>query len=959
VDSTQIPSKFGDFEIARREDGCLWELGHGGMGVTYRARDSVLHRSVALKVIEVPPGAGHSAVVRKRFLREARAAAALRHPNVAAVYHFGMMPQPDRCYYAMELVEGETLEARLRREGPLKVTQVLDIGVQVTRALIAAANQGLIHRDLKPGNIMLSRSEDSSAGFEVKVIDFGLAKVIADAGGELDLTQGQFVGTPKFASPEQFESGPVDVRSDIYSLGATLWFALTGKPPFPGCKIEEIRVAQKSNALSIEQLKAAHVPPSLKSLLQSMLAFEPAARPGIQDLATQLRRCSALAEIEMASDVKEEIQLEIAHVLFIDIVGYSKLSINEQHAAVDELTQIVRTTELFRKAEAADRLIKLPFGDGMALAFYTSPDAPVRCAVQITRALREHPRVRVRMGIHSGPVRGVVDVTGRPNLAGAGLNLAQRVMECGDAGHILLSKHVAEDLSEFDEWRPFLHELGTCEVKHGVQIAVVNLWSDEVGNPNPPEKFKKPTAATPVVLPPTPPDPLGRKTLAVLPIEDLHPDPENSWFADGLTQELINVLSQIERLRVRDRKSVKNYDTTGKSAQRMADELGVQYLLEGTVRILNKQIRITVELIDAVEGDHLWSQTFKGTMEDIFEIQEQLALEIADALKISLTLEERSSVGQRMTANMEAYQRFVRAEEAMINQSPAAYQRAEHLLKEAVVLDPTFANAWALLAGIHVDLYWLYTRDEELPVSAEREARTALLHDQDSALAHVQVGLVTAHRGDRAEALKLAHEALRLGPNDGVIQLWRGHIYAALGDIDRGIETWEYAARLSPDNLMVLWTLAFNYALWNEHKYLHAHAVKSLPFLERYVFLHPDDRSIRGEYIVSLAAAGRIEEACRIAENLWAEPSDEAALLGGIAITFLLAGDLEQAMAVCERLSNLGVGLYMLLTPLFRKLRHHPKYRDLLKRTRSKFARGCAPPSLTRFGSSQQFVHRR
>jgi TolB-like protein len=199
-------------------------------------------------------------------------------------------------------------------------------------------------------------------------------------------------------------------------------------------------------------------------------------------------------------------------------------------------------------------------------------------------------------------------------------------MECGDAGHILLSKHVAEDLSEFDEWRPLLHELGTCEVKHGVQIAVVNLWSDEVGNPNPPEKFKKPAAATPVVLPPTPPDPLGRKTLAVLPIEDLHPDPENSWFADGLTQELINVLSQIERLRVRDRKSVKNYDTTGKSAERMADELGVQYLLEGTVRILNKQMRITVALIDAVEGDHLWSQTFKGTMEDIFEIQEQLAL---------------------------------------------------------------------------------------------------------------------------------------------------------------------------------------------------------------------------------------------------------------------------------------------------------------------------------------------
>jgi adenylate cyclase len=306
-------------------------------------------------------------------------------------------------------------------------------------------------------------------------------------------------------------------------------------------------------------------------------------------------------------------------------------------------------------------------------------------------------------------------------------------------------------------------------------------------------------------------------------------------------------------------------------------------------------------------------------------------------LKISLTLEERTSVGQRMTANMEAYERFVRAEEAMINQSPAALQRAEHLLKEAVVLDPAFANAWALLAAIHNDSYWLYTRSEGLLKSAEREARTALLHHQDSALAHVQLGRVAAYRGDRAEALKLAHEALRLDPNDGLIQFWRGTLYAAAGDIDRCIDAFEYAARLSPDNLLVLWALAFHYALWNEHKHLHAHAVKSLPFLERYVFLHPDDRSIRGEYIVSLAAAGRVEEACRIAENLWAEPSDEAVHLGGIAITFLLAGDVERAIAACERLSDLGLGLYMLLTPLFRKLRHHPKYRDLLKHLREKF----------------------
>src|SRR5213594_4219652 len=251
---------FGDFEVARREDGSFWELGRGAFGVTYLAVDNVLRRRVALKVIDVPAAARGSHNVRERFLREARAAAALRHPNVAAVFQFGASPNGSRCFYAMELVEGETLETRVRRDGPLNPKLALEIAIQIARALMAAAAQGVIHRDLKPGNIMLTRGDADTAELEVKVIDFGLAKAIADAGGETDLTHGGFVGTPNFASPEQFECNPVDVRSDIYSLGATLWFALIGKTPFAGGNIEEIRSAQKSNVLPLEQLKAARVP---------------------------------------------------------------------------------------------------------------------------------------------------------------------------------------------------------------------------------------------------------------------------------------------------------------------------------------------------------------------------------------------------------------------------------------------------------------------------------------------------------------------------------------------------------------------------------------------------------------------------------------------------------------------------------------------------------------------------
>ena len=277
---------FGDFDVEHHADGSYWELGRGAISVTYLAADKVLRRKVALKVIEVPAAARGSQAVRERFLREARAAAALRHPNVAAVFQFGASPDGTHCYYAMELVEGETLGARVRRDGPLNAKEGLKIAIQVTRALTAAATHGLIHRDLKPSNIMLTTES------EVKVIDFGLAKAMTDAGGEADLTHGEFVGTPSFASPEQFGSGLVDARSDIYSLGATLWFALTGLAPHFGKTLEEIRDRKTRDDLPIAQLVARKVPDVLVNLLRATLAADPGERPAsARELMEILESC--------------------------------------------------------------------------------------------------------------------------------------------------------------------------------------------------------------------------------------------------------------------------------------------------------------------------------------------------------------------------------------------------------------------------------------------------------------------------------------------------------------------------------------------------------------------------------------------------------------------------------------------------------------------------------------------
>ena len=352
-DALEGGMRFGVYEIDCHADGNLCELGRGAMGVTYRATDTSLRRKVALKIIKTDI-AERSADARERFVREARAAAALRHENIAIVYQFGMRLETGQYFYAMELIEGETLDERVHRAGPLDARTTIGIAQQVTSALAAAEKHGLVHRDLKPANLMLVNADDPEvtesdqsrskrsriralrkSGIPVvKIIDFGLAKAFHSGTDPKSLTHDRFVGTPAFASPEQFEHSALDVRSDIYSLGETLWFALTGKPPFAGRTLSEIHRAQKSNALPIEQLKAAHVPHRLKSLLESMLAFEPASRPGTGELAARLQRCSP----EARTPRRTRIALAAAFTLILGASGFFAFrSLHTQNSSLNPL----------------------------------------------------------------------------------------------------------------------------------------------------------------------------------------------------------------------------------------------------------------------------------------------------------------------------------------------------------------------------------------------------------------------------------------------------------------------------------------------------------------------------------------------------------------------------------------------------------------------------------------------
>src|SRR6266850_1298553 len=438
----------------------------------------------------------------------------------------------------------------------------------------------------------------------------------------------------------------------------------------------------------------------------------------------------------MAAEVKKEIELEIAHVLFLDIVGYSKLSVNEQHARVEELNEIVRLSEQFRQAEAASRLLKIPTGDGMALVFYKSPEEPAQCAVEISRALKDNARLQIRMGIHSGPVSGVVDMNERTNVAGGGINTAQRVMDCGDAGHILLSRHVAEDLAEYERWRPFLHDIGSFEVKHGGRVSVTNLYSDEVGNPNLPTKLQAvrkhharvrwATVAIGLLVVATlaagvlsflrkgPARSLAtavEKSIAVLPFENLSEEKANAYFTEGVQDEILTHLARIADLKVISRTSVMQYKSGApRNLREIGQQLGVAHVVEGSVQRAANKVRVNAQLLDARNDAHLWAQTYDRDLADVFAIQSEIAKAIADQLQAKLSPNEKKAIEQPPTTDLAAFELYSRAKSLLLTASFSAtnerdVRKAIELMNEGVKRDPSFFDAYCQLAFAHEQLY--------------------------------------------------------------------------------------------------------------------------------------------------------------------------------------------------------------------------------------------------------------
>jgi len=443
----------------------------------------------------------------------------------------------------------------------------------------------------------------------------------------------------------------------------------------------------------------------------------------------------------MPDDVSADSRLEIGHVLFIDIVGYSKLLSNEQRERVEELNAVVRSTDQFRSADDTGKLVRLTTGDGMALAFFTRPDAPARCALQIAEALKNRTDLPLRMGIHSGPVSGVTDVNDRSNIAGAGINMAQRVMDCGDAGHILLSKRIADDLAQDRWWHPQLHDLGECEVKHGVPVSVVNLYTGELGNSAVPEKLKAARVAAaakkrrgilrlvslgtvgllvaaavigflfvryaPRLVQTVPA--VSAKSVAVLPLENLSDEKENAYFADGVQDELLSDLAKIRDLKVISRTSVMQYKTgITRNLKEIARQLGVSNVVEGSVRRSGNHLRVSVQLIDALTDRHIWAQNYDRTVADSVALQGELATQIASEVGATLSPQEKARVEATPTKNTAAYDAYLRGRAlwGALTSDNSNFQSAAQSFQTAVTLDPNFVLAWAHLSYAQSMVYW-------------------------------------------------------------------------------------------------------------------------------------------------------------------------------------------------------------------------------------------------------------
>lgn len=626
---------------------------------------------------------------------------------------------------------------------------------------------------------------------------------------------------------------------------------------------------------------------------------------------------------------KTDDKVEIGHVLALDVVGYSKLLINDQTRIMSELTATVQESTRFRVAQAAGKLISLPTGDGMILVFFGDPEAAIECALEISSALKRHPKIRVRMGIHSGPVNRVADINAAQNAAGAGIDLAQRVMDCGDEGHILLSRRVAYDLAPMPRWSEHLYELGDCEVKHSQKISLVNFHNGQAGNPETPAKVqrsinearaqqqraarKQRTRLAAVVVfllligsavffgihrrfnkigPPISPVTPPEKSIAVLPFVDLSQAKDQEYFCDGMSEEILGALAKTDGLRVVARTSSFSFKGRNLDASEIGRTLNVSAILEGTLRRDGNRIRISAQLINARDGYELWSDTYEGEMQGVFALQDEITRKIVDALKIKMAV-----APSRPPQSTEAYELYLQGAFFSNKSSEPEMRKSLKFFEQALQKDPQLSRAWT---GIAKDWTWLadaYVAPRDAYPQVERAARKALALNDSDAEAHAYLGEVKRImmwdlKGEEAEL----NRALQIDPNSPEVHLFMGLLQRGLGRSAEGSRQIDHAVRLDPLSPIIgtwqvydfVWDRRFDEAL--------AAAKRTMEIDPNYVYFEPALAMVYREQ-------GRLGDALDIYTRVAHTSGQPSA---GLAITYARLGKKEEARHVIEKLIDMA-----------------------------------------------------
>ncbi len=649
----------------------------------------------------------------------------------------------------------------------------------------------------------------------------------------------------------------------------------------------------------------------------------------------------------MAPESEDNLRLEIGHVLFIDIVGYSKLLIEEQKERLRQLTDIVLATSQVAKS-TNEQLVRLPTGDGMALVFRNSSEEPVQCALEISQALKAHPEIPVRMGIHSGPVSEVTDVSGRTNIAGAGINMAQRVMDCGDAGHILLSRRVAEDLEQYRQWQPDLHDLGECEVKHGVRLHVFNLYTEELGNPRPPARFAerkkggeiRPSKSrsfwivtlvlvflicfgvpalifTPAILHSTAKaktdNPLDErataahpeKSIAVLPFVNLSADKSDEYLSDGMTEELLNALTKVKQLRVPGRSSSFAFKDMNEEDifRKVGQELHVKTVLEGSVRKAGDKLRVTAQLIKVADGFHLWSETYDGDMKDILAFQSEVAKRVVEALQLQLGIDEARALAKRPTENPEAQRLYLRGRYNFAQFTQEGWTNAIRDFEQALQFDPKFALAYCGLADIYG---WAggQTMSGKEAWSRQMElAKKALALDPGLAEAHLSMGTALQTSLDLKGSEKELDRAVELNPNLALAYDQYGWTFVSQGRFDEALANEKKALELDPLNPLLNTDLAWFYYLARRYREATTQIRSTLELNPNDAFAHNVAGWCSSAKGNTAEARAEFEKATTLDDLPW--------YLASAGYTCAVLGDRRQAGQILRELEDLSKKRYV------------------------------------------------